>query len=265
MEEICSDLDAQYLEFDTLVSGLEETGWFAKTPFFGWTVFDQVAHVAFFDHQARLAIEQPRAFEESAGEILQLLSSEGEWPPKTNPLLGPKHPNELLSLWRKIRSGLSERLKQLTPKDRVVWYGPDMSAISFATARLMETWAHAQDVFDALRKKRNPSARLRHVAHLGVTTFAWSFAIRNLPPPGARPRVELIGPSGEHWVWGDRDAGETVTGSAEEFCLVVTQRRNIADTGLQCRGRHARHWLSVAQAFAGIAQDPPAPGERVVL
>ena len=265
MKEICRDLDAQYLELDTLVSGLKETNWFATTPFYGWTIFDQVAHVAFFDHQALLAIEQPRTFEQRAPSTLQILSSEGEWPPKTNPLLGPERPNELLTLWRKIRKELLERLKQMSPKDRIIWYGPDMSTISFATARLMETWAHSQDVFDTLHKKREPTARLRHVAHIGVTTINWSFTIRNLPSPNINPFVELTGPSGERWKWGRPDAAETVTGNAEEFCLVVTQRRNIADTSLQFRGKHVKQWLTIAQAFAGIAQDPPAPGERVII
>lgn len=264
MDNICQDLNAQYLEFDALVCDLSKKNWFAVTPFFGWTIFDQVAHLAFFDRQALLAIETPGVFKDSAKSILQLLSSEGGWPPKTNPLLGTEHPDDLISLWRKTRRGLLNRLERLAPKDRIAWYGPDMSARSFATARLMEAWAHSQDVFDTLRIKRKNTARLRHVAHIGVTTFAWSFAIRNLSPPKDRPRVELMGPSGECWVWGEADAEETVTGSAEEFCLVVTQRRNIADTRLQCQGDHVKQWLTFAQAFAGTVQNPPAPGERVI-
>ncbi len=34
--------------------------------------------------------------------------------------------------------------------------------------RLMETWAHGQDAFDALGVSRRPTGRLRHVALLGV-------------------------------------------------------------------------------------------------
>ena len=264
MEKICVDLQAQYLELDTLVSGLGEAVWSMATPFFGWTIFDQVAHVAFFDHQALIAIEQPESFGQGKRMILQLLASEGEWPAKTNPLLGPKHPDELMPLWRRIRYDLLNGLKQLAPKDRIGWFGPEMSAISFASARLMETWAHAQDVFDTLGLHRQNSARLRHVAHIGVTTFPWSFAVNNLPVPRIRPRVELIGPSGQHWVWGEPDATQTVTGSAEAFCLVVTQRRNIADTNLRIEGVQVRQWLGIAQAFAGIAQAPPAPGKRVI-
>lgn len=263
MEKICADLNAQYLELDTIVSGLNEEGWFVATPFFGWTIFDQIAHIAFFDQQALLAIEKPKEFSDRVPTILNLLSSEGEWPPKTNPLLGPENPEELMALWRKIRTALLNKLKQITPKDRIRWYGPDMSALSFTTARLMETWAHGQDVFDTLRLKRKNTARLRHVAHIGITTFSWSFKIRKLPVPKISPLVELIGPSGERWVWGEPDATERVKGSAEEFCLVVTQRRNIADTNLECRGDHVKQWLAVAQAFAGIAQDPPAAGERL--
>lgn len=265
MENICIDLKAQYLELDSLVSGLSKKRWFVATPFYGWTIFDQVAHVAFFDRQALLAIENPKVFADDAKSILELLASEGEWPPKTNPLLGPQDPDELMVLWRKVRTALLSRLERMAPNDRIVWYGPDMSARSFATARLMETWAHSQDVFDTLRIKRNNTVRLRHVAHIGVTTFAWSFVIHKQSPPKRRPRVELIGPSGEFWVWGEPDAEETVTGSAEAFCLVVTQRRNIADTSLQVQGDYAKQWLTFAQAFAGIVQNPPAPGERVIL
>lgn len=264
MKNICTDLNAQYLELDNVVSGLNEEGWSIATPFYGWTIFDQIAHIAFFDHQALLAIEKPKEFNDCSRNILELLSSEGDWPQKTNPLLGAENPDGLMPLWRKIRTELLNLLNRMDPKDRIIWYGPDMSAISFATARLMETWAHAQDVFDILRLKRKNTARLRHVAHLGVTTFSWSFKIRRLPAPKIRPRVELIGPSGERWVWGEPDATEMVKGNAEEFCLVVTQRRNIADTNLQCRGDHVKQWLTVAQAFAGIAQDPPSPGERLI-
>jgi uncharacterized protein (TIGR03084 family) len=264
MKSICRDLEAQYLELDTIVSRLNEERWFDETPFYGWTIFDQVAHIAFFDQQALLAIEDPKTFGKGAKRILQRLASEGEWPEKTNPLLGAKRPDALINLWRQVRSRLLNRLKELSTKDRIAWYGPDMSALSFATARLMETWAHAQDVFDTLQVQRVNTASLRHVAHIGVSTFRWSFKIKKRPIPNITPRVELVGPSGERWAWGDRNYEEFVTGSAEEFCLVVTQRRNIAETSLSYEGDHVKQWLQIAQAFAGISQNPPAPGERFI-
>jgi uncharacterized protein (TIGR03084 family) len=264
MRQICTDLKKQYQEFDDLVAGLDEQQWRRKTPFFEWTIFDEVAHIAFFDHEALLAMEDPVRFKERAKGVMEVLLSDGSLRAYTNPLLGPEAPTKLLWVWRDIRNRLIERLSTLSPKDRLTWYGPDMSAISFATARLMETWAHSQDVFDTLRIKRINRAGLYHVAHMGVTTFGWSFILRKLNASDIKPRIELTGPAGEKWAWGKLHAMERVWGSAEEFCLVVTQRRNVADTALKWQGEHVAKWLTIAQAFAGVPQEPPAPGVRAI-
>ncbi|MDM8551773.1 TIGR03084 family metal-binding protein [Desulfobacterales bacterium HSG2] len=262
MNRICSDVEAQYQELDDLVSGLNDKKWFLETPFYHWTIFDEVAHVAFFDHEALLAIEDRDRFRERTGDVMEIIRTSDHWPARINPLLGPDDPGELMSLWRETRTRLLQRLREMDARDRLPWYGPDMSARSFASARLMETWAHAQDVFDTLGIKRRNGAGLRHVAHIGVTTFKWSFIVRGLESPDITPRVELIGPDGDRWEWGEPDAPEWVRGSAEAFCLIVTQRRNVADTEMQWHGKTVGKWLSIAQAFAGVAQVPPAPGVR---
>ena len=58
-----------------------------------------------------------------------------------------------------------------------------MSARSFLTARLMETWAHGQDVVDALGADRPPTDRLRHVAHIGVGARAFSYVANGVTMP----------------------------------------------------------------------------------
>jgi len=68
-------------------------------------------------------------------------------------------------------------------------------------------------------------------------------------------RVELDAPGGEHWTWGAAEAGDRVTGTALDFCLIVTQRRNVADTNLRVTGRAAAEWITIAQAFAGAPAD----------
>ena len=259
-----SDLDVQYRRFDNLLSGLDEEQWELETDFYGWTVFDEAVHIVFFDHEALLAIENPALFRKRSGKVMEIVQKSSHWPEHFNAMLGIQYPLELLKNWRNCRNRLLSHLKLLASDDRLPWYGPDMSALSFTTARLMETWAHSQDVYDILGKSRVNGPELFHIAYLGVTTFEWSFKIHGLKPPKVSPRIELTAPSGEIWTWGKPDAGERVWGTARDFCLVVTQRRNVQDTELKWLGTDAGKWLSIAQAFAGIPQDPPAPGVRVM-
>ena len=133
-----------------------------------------------------------------------------------------------------------------------------MSARSFITARLMETWAHGQDVADALAVERTPTERLRHVAHIGVGARAFSYVANGRQPNPAPVRVELVGPAGDTWSWGPEDASDRVTGPALGFCLLVTQRRHRDDVGLTAEGAAADEWLDIAQSFAG----PPGHGRR---
>jgi uncharacterized protein (TIGR03084 family) len=162
----------------------------------------------------------------------------------------------VLGWWRGARGAMLAALAGLDPRNRLPWYGPDMSALSFATARLMETWAHGQDVADVLGVRRPATDRLRHIAHIGVLARPFSYTNRGREVPARPVRVELTGPSGEVWTWGDPAAADLIRGSAEDFCLVVTRRRHPADTDLRAEGPLAAEWIAIAQAFAG----PPGPG-----
>jgi len=164
---------------------------------------------------------------------------------------------EVLAWWQGARAHMVGAARTLDAHDRVPWFGPPMGALSFVSARLMETWAHGQDVADALGVARVPTARLRHIAHLGVRARRFSYVVRGLEVPDDPVRVELTGPSGERWEW-DGAASDVVEGSALDFCLVVTQRRHLSDTGLTVQGAVASQWLGIAQAFAG----PPGAGRQ---
>ena len=80
--------------------------------------------------------------------------------------------------------------------------------------------------------------------------------------PGAAPRVTLLAPSGATWEWNGDNTADHVQGSATEFCQVVTQTRNIGDTGLRVSGAVAEQWWAIAQCFAGPPEQPPATGTR---
>jgi uncharacterized protein (TIGR03084 family) len=258
MKDMCTDLNNEYEALDAIVSPFNEGQWNLITPFIGWSIKTEIAHIAYFDGTARLAATDAEAFSRHVAEVFQ--SEETYYESQKD--IRSWSPSRLLGYWREERKALVEALEPMGPKDRLPWYGPTMSARSFATARIMETWAHGQDIVDTLGIERAPTDRLRHIAHLGVQTFGWSHANRGLEVPTVPFKVELSSPSGEIWSWGPNDAAQSVTGTAEDFCLVVVQRRHVNDTNLQVDGDIVRNWMLIAQAFAGPPAVGPKPGER---
>jgi uncharacterized protein (TIGR03084 family) len=260
MKQILSDLAWEQDTLDALVSGLDDAGWNQATYCLDWTIKDEICHLAFFDYTARLSATDPEAFNNHLMEDFGQIKSEEDVLvislAKGQAMTVP----ELLDWWRSERKNMIDTMAPLDPKDRLPWYGPPMSARSFATARIMETWAHGQDVYDALRTKRPPSPGLKHIAHLGVTTFGWSFSNRRMDVPQTPVRVELTAPSGDVWTWGEASAEEKVQGPAEDFCLVVTRRRHVDDTALVTEGDAARQWMRLAQCFAGPPETGPEKG-----
>lgn len=255
MQEICSDLAQEYEELAAIVGALDESGWNAMTPAAGWTVKDQIRHLAYYDDRARQAVSEPQAFEQHLAELAANPDGHRETLEKAGQAFTAA---QLFGRWREGHRALLDVLVPLDRKARLKWYGPPMSAMSFATARIMETWAHGQDVADALGVVRVPTDRLHHIAHLGVATFGWSFANRRMKIPESPVRVEITSPSGKLWTWGPESAENIVRGSAEAFCLVVVQRRNPADTRLVIEGAVARQWMTIAQTYAG----PPGAGRE---
>ncbi len=256
MAALCDDLVAECTALDVLTAPLDAAGWQIRTRFYEWAIFDEVAHLCLFDELAVVAAENREAFRTEQASLEGTLASGMEVSEVARRRYASLDGPALAAFWRGRYQALAQRLARLEPKARLPWFGPDMSARSFVTARLMETWAHGQDVYDALRMARPACGRLQHIAHLGVLTFGWSFSVHLLAVPSLTPYVELTGPMGERWTWGDVSASEAVRGSALDFCLVVTQRRHFLDTRLEVRGEIAREWMRIAQCFAG----PPAMG-----
>ena len=265
MSDTITDLRAEYSELAALARTLTPAQWRLKSEFYGWTPWDEIAHLCYFDETGLQSATDPDAFARDTAALNALLATGKEISVIAREKYGHLDGRALLSHWEPLSGQLADALALLDPKARLPWYGPSMSARSFATARLMETWAHGQDVWDLVARRRPATARLKHIAHIGVTTFGWTFVNRKLPVPAVVPHVELDAPEGGVWAWGDPASPEFVRGTAEDFCLLVTQRRNLADTGLGYSGGSARQWLSMAQCFAGPPADAPAPGTRKVV
>ena len=258
LDDLLADLKAEGDQLWNVVGGLDEAGWRTPTPAAGWDVATQVAHLLWTDETATAAatdkeawdavvlgaMEDPTGFVDTAASEVARLS-----------------PQALLVRWGKARTALADALRDYPAGEKMPWFGPPMSPASMATARFMETWAHALDVYqglgldaDAIRDQQVD--RIRHIAHLGVRTRNFAFSVHELEPPAEEFRIELKSPSGDLWTWGPEDAAQSVRGSAYEFCLLVTQRVHRDDTDLVAVGGDAERWLGIAQAFAG----PPGEG-----
>ena len=262
MLEQASDLRAECDALYDFVSSLDADTWQQPTPFKGWTVWDVIAHLHYFNEAAVLSATSEEAFAASLVELVKGFEDGLDLAAFTRRHLNALAPEELLERWRSRFVEMCDLLGASDPQCRLKWYGPDMGVRMFATARQMETWAHGQDIYDLMRAEREHFDRISNIVVLGVKTFAWSFANRDLEPPGELPYLRLTAPSGKLWEWGEPGQTERVEGTAVDFCRVVTQNRNVADTDLVVVGPTATKWMGIAQCFAGGPVDPPAPGER---
>jgi len=258
ISQIRDDLLQEQQALDTIVANLSEEQWQLPTASPGWTVADQISHLSFFDATAVIAITDPEAFKVLVSELSALTNSSDLDDYSLKEYRG-LDPSDLLSEWRSRRIALAAASGGLRDDDRVFWYGPSMGAKSFLTARMMEVWAHGQDVVDTIGVQRNPTDRLRHIVKLGYITRDWAYINRGLVPLEGPVHVTLKSPSGEFWKFGTENEDNQIDGSALDFCLVVTQRRTVNDTDLRVSGEAATSWLSIAQAFAG----PPTTGPQI--
>jgi len=258
LDAVLADLAAEGDALDEMLAEQPAAAWATATPAEGWAVAHQIAHLAWTDEVAAVAANDPDGFR----VVLAAAAAEPKaYVDRAAAEGAGQLPGELLARWRSGRAALDAALRGVPSGVKIDWFGPAMSATSMATARLMETWAHGQDVADALDLVRTPTARLRHIAHLGVRTRNFAYLIRDRTPPAEQIRVELAGPDGEQWEWGPDEADQHVTGLALDFALLVTQRRHRADLALTAVGVDADEWLDIAQAFAGAPGPGRAPGQ----
>jgi uncharacterized protein (TIGR03084 family) len=238
--------------------------WRQPTQFKQWTFDDIVGHLYFFDRAAAIAARSREELQALFGELATAARAGVSMIDYSRRWLAGCSGSDLLARWQDQYVALEALYAELDPNLRLAWAGPDMSARSFMSARQMEAWAHGQAVFDALGCERTEHDRIRNIAVMGINTFGWAFAVNGLEVPDLRPYVRLVSPSGAVWEWHDAGAVERVEGMAVDFCRVVTQTRNVRDTGLQVTGPVARQWLDIAQCFSGPRETPPPPGTRHV-
>ena len=259
---IADDLLAENRELDSFVAAQAPGDWGRRTDFFDWTVRDQILHLHQVDRFGLTSLLDDAPFSQTVAVVRAHQAQGIELSAAIRAEFASISTADVLDTWRAGYLRIVEALRAAPRDSRLEWFGPPMGIASFASARLMEVWAHGQDIYDLFAVRRKPTARLRHICELGVRTFGWSFRNRGLDVP-SRPAVSLKLPDGEVLDWpSDGEDPGLVKGSALDFALVVTQRRAPDDVSLSAVGDAARRWLTIAQCFAGAPQEAAAPGTR---
>ncbi|MDB5445545.1 MAG: wyosine base formation protein [Phenylobacterium sp.] len=267
-----ADLREEVSALRRLVAGRSDAELARPTPFYGWRAQDVITHLTFVDRLARLAVTDPDRCAEAVAAMARgtaprpgdAAGSQGSFDRLTayaQQAIGTRPGSELVRLWLDGAEALAQAFEGEDGGRNLTWFGRPMKLATLIGARQMEVWAYGQDLFDLFRVRRQDTDRIRRVAEFAVKTFRFSFANRGLEA-APMPALALTAPSGAVWRW-DSESGERITGSAADFCLVATQRRNVADTDLVVEGETARTWMQIAQCIAGAPHPSPAPGQRV--
>jgi uncharacterized protein (TIGR03084 family) len=255
---LLNDFAAECADLDRMVAALSAQEWAGPTPAPGWTIAHQIGHLMWTDEIATLSATDGDAFAQVVQDALPKALTFVDEAAEESATIPPA---ELLERWRRGRSELIKALLEVPTGTKLAWFGPPMSPASMVSARLMETWAHGQDVADALAITRTPTARLRNIAHIGIRTRNFAYLVHERPAPAEEFRIELTAPDGALWAWGPESARQRVAAPALDFCLLVTQRRHRDDLAVVAIGAEAQEWLEIAQAFAGPTGTGRAAGQ----
>ena len=253
------DFRAESRALHTVLAKADARRFDEPTLFKNWTINAVLQHLHFWNQMAAYQLTDEAAL---VATLKDMMAAGKGMRSYENAHFAGLAGQDLLNTWIEDVDRTADLFSNADPKARLKWAGPDMSARSSITARLMETWAHGQEVFDHLGVVRENQDRIQNIVVLGVNTFGWTYKTRKETPPGPMPYLTLKAPSGAVWIFGEESETERISGLAEEFCQVVTQTRNIADTKLQVVGNTAKDWMSKAQCFAGGPETPPPPGTR---
>jgi len=256
--DFCDESNAIY----DLLSNIDDDQFNESTLFKGWTFNNVIGHLHVWNYAADISLKDGDEWKEFSNNVLKAFGGGATFSQFEETIIKDAKGKELLNLWKDYYSNMTERFAVADPKKRVKWMGPDMSVLSSISARHMETWAHAQAIYDALGVDRINEDRIKNIVIIGNNTFRYCFTINQKSLPSETPYLKLTSPSGNIWEFNNQENENSIEGMAEEFCQVVTQVRNIDDVSLNVKGDIAKEWMSIAQCFAGSAEQPPKPGIR---
>ena len=225
MREILSDLVAEQQQLDQFLQRVNVRNWSTKTPAKGWDIRDTVSHLAHLEEYAHNALSE-------GGSRLAEVHDYPSFDAFT--AVGVKQgramrPQDVIEWWRLGRAKVVDALSKAKPSDRVPWLFGDMSAKTFATSRLAETWAHGLDIHEAADDDEfEDTDRLRHIVVLAQKMLPWAFEQAGLEYAG-EVRLEGIGNMYAKYASGSKETDELIRGPVGEVCRVAVQRMSPRD------------------------------------
>ncbi|GIE77071.1 TIGR03084 family protein [Actinoplanes philippinensis] len=241
--DVFDDLEAEQQQLETVLAGLGPDDWTTPSAAAGWTIADVLLHLAQTEEAVTATVgehgdpvrwhELGATVDEAMGALVE--AERGD---------GPR----ILDRWRAARREAVAALRSADPDQAVRWVATPLKPRTLATTRLAEHWAHALDITVPLGVDYPDTARLRHVAWLGLSTLPYAFRLAGLPP--APVRAGLTAPDGTSWQLGDPAAETVISGPAGDFCRVGAQRLAPADTTLRATGPHAATALRLLRNYA---------------
>ena len=147
-----------------LLASLSDDDYAKPTLFKGWTIDEVLRHLHVWNIAADMALSDAEAFRAFVGQMAAGIRG-GRLPDFEKVYLEGLSGTALRDAWIAQVRAMAPRFSAADPKMRVQWVGPDMSVISSITARLMETWAHAQAVYDAMGVERTDADRIEQLRH----------------------------------------------------------------------------------------------------
>jgi len=243
---------------DGILGALSRRDWNLQTPAPGWTIGHQVAHLAATFQLAGLAASDPTTF------TARLATADRNFDVNVLQALLPylnDPPEVLFQRWQAERAYASKALAAVRQDQPLPWLVNPIPPPVLAMAGMMEAFAHGQDIADTLAVRPERTDRIRLLVEFAVRTWTFGYLARGETVPDVEFRFELTSPSGQCWTLGPAEAAERITGSAVDFCLLVTRRRHRADLDLSATGSQADHWMDIAQCYRGPAGAGRRPGQ----
>ncbi|MFC4068358.1 maleylpyruvate isomerase family mycothiol-dependent enzyme [Actinoplanes subglobosus] len=241
--DVFDDLEAEQQQLESVLARLSPADWATPSAAAGWTIADVVLHLAQTEEAVTATVgahgdpvrwhELGATVDEAMGALVAAERGDGE---------------QIFGRWRVARRDAVAALRAADPHQPVRWVATPLKPPTLATTRLAEHWAHALDITVPLGVGYPDTARLRHVAWLGMGTLPYAFRLAGLPP--APVRCDLTAPDGSQWLLGDPSADSVISGPAADFCRVGAQRLPPGDSKLQVSGPHGATALRLLRNYA---------------